>query len=110
MRVKDLDKRITKQELITMAEQHLEMEGTIERSLPTPKNVILGDSIRLLHLYSMNYCNLLIATNLCSKDAEHQTMSYALVYLCHLDECYKTINECDDFVGWATTYTLLGIL
>ena len=33
-----------------------------------------------------------------------------MIYLCAVEDCYKTITSCTSYHGWSSTYTLLGIL
>jgi len=51
-----------------------------------------------------------MATDLSGQEAKHRTLSFALVYLCLLEKCYKLLYKTDTFKGWSVTYTLLGIL
>lgn len=76
-----------------------------------PQRVPLpAHKIRLLWNYVNNFCKSLMATDVTLDSAKNRTTAYAMIYLCLVDECYKTINRCDKYDGWSTTYTLLGIL
>lgn len=66
--------------------------------------------LRLLHLYSKNYCTSLRGNDLSGKPTEHRTTSMALVYLSILNTCYKTIHQVGKYDSWASMYTFLGIL
>ena len=93
-----------------MANKHWENDNECDSQTLDDIENLSSDNIRLLHKMSRNFCASLMATDLIGLEAKNCTLSYAILYLCILDESFKVVHNCKEFKGWATTYTLLGIL
>jgi len=110
LRNQELERKVSKKELIVMAKQHFEYEKENIGVIIQPPRILESGQIRDLHRLCRNYCNSLMSIDLNSVQAENRCISYAMAYLSLADKCYRIIHKTDEYKGWSTTYTLLGIL
>ena len=110
MRIINLESKLTKQELVLIAKQQFAKETDDRNYIPKTIYKVEPTTIRKLHQLTKNYCTSLMNTDIIGESAEYRTTIYALTYLCELQAPYNIINNCDNFQGWRSTYTLLGIL
>lgn len=110
LRLPSLERMLTKPELVALCSQRYNAELQMN-----PMDVCLREKLplrklRMLHNYSKNYCNSLMATDILYPSSMNRTWAFAAAYLSILDYSHKTMYHSSTYKGWITTYTLLGIL